>query len=139
MSSTFDESTNIGVGLIGFGIAFSFMGVILALDRGLLALGNILFVCGITLIIGLKQTIRTFSKREHYKGTFAFTLGFVLVIIGWPLIGMVFEAYACLTLSSAFWPSIKAFLSQIPVLGWLFHSSVLSSLLSSIFQRRGSA
>ena len=33
----------IGVGLIGFGIFFSFLGLILFFDRGLLALGNVRF------------------------------------------------------------------------------------------------
>lgn len=31
----------IGIGLIGFGILFSFLAVILFFDRGLLALGNV--------------------------------------------------------------------------------------------------
>jgi hypothetical protein len=37
----FLNNAEVGIGLIGFGIFISFLGVILFLDRGLLALGNV--------------------------------------------------------------------------------------------------
>jgi hypothetical protein len=37
----FEKHAEIGIGLIGFGIFFTFLGIILFFDRGLLALGNV--------------------------------------------------------------------------------------------------
>lgn len=47
------QIAEIGAGLIGFGISFSFLGVVLFFDRGLLALGNVslLFIIYILTII----------------------------------------------------------------------------------------
>jgi len=36
-----EHKTEIGLGLTGFGIFFSFLGVIFFFDKGLLALGNV--------------------------------------------------------------------------------------------------
>lgn len=36
-----DKHAEIGIGLIGFGIFFTFLGIVLFFDRGLLALGNV--------------------------------------------------------------------------------------------------
>jgi hypothetical protein len=38
---TVSQYEEVGIGLVGFGILFSFLGVILFFDRGLLALGNV--------------------------------------------------------------------------------------------------
>jgi hypothetical protein len=39
-----EHETEIGLGLTGFGIFFSFLGVIFFFDKGLLAMGNVSFV-----------------------------------------------------------------------------------------------
>jgi hypothetical protein len=38
---TVSQYEEVGIGLVGFSILFSFLGVILFFDRGLLALGNV--------------------------------------------------------------------------------------------------
>lgn len=92
MSIIYTES-EIGLGLTGFGVLFSFLGIIFFFDRGLLAMGNvstlilsfclllicyiilifltlccqILFLSGVMLTIGLKSTMQFFTKRKNYK------------------------------------------------------------------------
>ncbi|KAF3619716.1 Vesicle transport protein GOT1A [Capsicum annuum] len=92
--------TEIGLGLTGFGVFFSFLGIIFFFDKGLIAMGNILFFSGVALTIGLKSSLQFFSKRSNFKGTIAFGLGFLLVIIGWPILGMILEAYGFVVLFS---------------------------------------
>ncbi|KAF4528979.1 hypothetical protein B566_EDAN017357, partial [Ephemera danica] len=65
----------IGVGLAGFGIAFLFLGVLLLFDKGLLAIGN--------------RTFRFFFQRHKVRGSVAFFGGIIVVLLGWPLIGML--------------------------------------------------
>jgi hypothetical protein len=57
----------IGIGLTGFGVLFTFLGIIFFFDKGLLAMGNILFVAGVMLTIGMKSTISFFLKPRNYK------------------------------------------------------------------------
>ncbi|KAG7018492.1 Vesicle transport protein GOT1, partial [Cucurbita argyrosperma subsp. argyrosperma] len=84
------------------------------------SLNQILFVSGVTLTIGLKSTMQFFMKRQNFKGTISFGLGFFFVIIGWPIFGMILETYGFIVLFSGFWPTLAVFIQKIPILGWLF-------------------
>ncbi|KAK6933483.1 Vesicle transport protein, Got1/SFT2-like [Dillenia turbinata] len=78
VSFEMNDRKKIGIGLTGFGIFFSFLGILFLFDKGLLAMGNILFLSGVTLTIGLKSTIQFFMKPQNYKGTISFGVGFFL-------------------------------------------------------------
>ncbi|KAG7029082.1 Vesicle transport protein GOT1, partial [Cucurbita argyrosperma subsp. argyrosperma] len=133
VSFEMNDRKKIGLGLTGFGIFFSFLGIVFFFDKGLLAMGNILFFSGVTLTIGLKSTMQFFMKRQNFKGTISFGLGFFFVIIGWPIIGMILEAYGFVVLFSGFWPTLAVFLQKIPVLGWLFQQPYVRSVGSYFF------
>ena len=49
-------ATEIGIGLTSFGCLFTLLGVMLFFDRGLLSMGNILFLSGVTTTIGPRRT-----------------------------------------------------------------------------------
>ncbi|KAG5540040.1 hypothetical protein RHGRI_020318 [Rhododendron griersonianum] len=93
-----DDRKKIGLGLTGFGVFFSFLGVLFFFDKGLLAMGNILFLSGVMLTIGLKSSLQFFMKPSNYKGTISFGVGFFFVIVGWPVLGMILEAYGFIVL-----------------------------------------
>ncbi|KAL8546613.1 hypothetical protein ACS0TY_006364 [Phlomoides rotata] len=93
VSFEMNDRKKVGLGLAGFGVFFSFWGIIFFFDKGLLAIGNILFLSGVTLSIGLAPSVQFFMKRSNFKGTVSYGVGFFLVIIGWPIIGMIVETY----------------------------------------------
>ncbi|KAL7203967.1 hypothetical protein ACSBR2_017098 [Camellia fascicularis] len=65
-----------------FGIIFTFVGILLFFDKGFLAMGNILFLSGVTLTIGVKSTLQFFMKCQNFKGSVSFGVGFFFVLIG---------------------------------------------------------
>ncbi|KAI7995759.1 Vesicle transport protein GOT1 [Camellia lanceoleosa] len=124
-----NDRKKIGLGLTAFGILFSFLGIILFFDKGLLAMGNILFLSGVTITIGPKSSMQFFTKRSNFKGTISFGVGFFLVVIGWPVLGMVLEAYGFIVLFSGFWPTLSVFVQKIPIIGWVFQQPFVRSFL----------
>ncbi|KAG0452790.1 hypothetical protein HPP92_025148 [Vanilla planifolia] len=131
-----NDIRKIGIGLTGFGVFFSFLGVILLFDKGLLAMGNILFLSGVMITIGLNSTIQFFSKPKNYKGTASFGFGFFLLLIGWPVLGMIFEAYGFIVLFSGFWPTLAVFLQRLPIVGWIFQQPFVLAFLDRFKSKR---
>merc|ERR1712241_582926 len=122
----------IGVGLAGFGVAFLFLGVLLLFDKGLLAIGNILFISGLACVIGLERTFRFFFQWHKAKGSAAFFGGILVVLLGWPLIGMCVELYGFVVLFSGFFPVAINFLRRIPVLGSILNLPGISSYMDRL-------
>ncbi|KAJ3673030.1 hypothetical protein LUZ60_006404 [Juncus effusus] len=130
VSFEMNDRKKIGLGLTGFGVFFSFLGIIFLFDKGFLAMGNILFISGVMLTIGLKSTMQFFMKPKNYKGTISFGVGFFMVLIGWPVVGMILESYGFIVLFSGFWPTLAVFLQKVPVLGWLMQQPFVTSLVT---------
>lgn len=91
------------------------LGVMLFFDGALLALGNvctalfclvirvevvsqILFVSGLTLIIGPRKTFYFFARKEKLRGTICFIGGILMVFFKWPFFGMIVETFGFLNL-----------------------------------------
>ncbi|XP_055274746.1 vesicle transport protein GOT1A [Moschus berezovskii] len=113
----------IGVGTTGFGIFFILFGVLLYFDSVLLAFGNLLFLTGLSLIIGLRRTFSFFFQRHKLKGTSFFLGGVLIVLLRWPLLGMFLETYGFFSLFRGFFPVAFGFLGSIsntPFLSALF-------------------
>ncbi|TDL26208.1 Got1-domain-containing protein [Rickenella mellea] len=111
------DAQKIGVALTSFGGLFMLLGVVLFFDGGLLALGNILFVSGLTLIIGPQKTFYFFARKQKLRGTVCFLGGILLVFLKWPFVGMLVETFGFLNLFGDFFPVILTFLRQLPVIG----------------------
>ena len=59
---------------------------------------QILFISGLALVIGLERTFRFFFQKHKLKGSSCFLGGVLVVLIGWPLIGMIIEIYGFILL-----------------------------------------
>ncbi|KAF2300145.1 hypothetical protein GH714_009874 [Hevea brasiliensis] len=69
-------------------------------------------------------------------GTMSFGAGFFFVVIGWPILGMILEAYGFIVLFSGFWPTLAVFLQRIPILGWVFQQPFVRSFMDRYRGRR---
>jgi len=86
-------------------------------DRAMLAMGNILFLLGLTLIIGLQKTAVFFARRQKLKGTAAFAGGIILILLRWALVGFLVELYGIFVLFGDFFATIGGFVGNVPVVG----------------------
>ncbi|KAG9316694.1 Got1/Sft2-like family-domain-containing protein [Chiua virens] len=109
--------TEIGVALTTLGTLFMFLGVMLFFDAALLALGNMLFLSGLTLIIGPQKTFYFFARKQKLRGTICFLGGVLLVFFKYPFIGMIVETFGFLNLFGDFFPVVLTFLRQLPFVG----------------------
>ncbi|XP_053562682.1 vesicle transport protein GOT1A [Bombina bombina] len=117
------ELQKLGAGLAGFGVFFLLFGVLLYFDSVLLAFGNLLFLSGLTLIIGIRRTFTFFFQRHKLRGSSFFLGGALLVLLRWPLLGMICEFYGFISLFRGFFPLVFGFLGSlgnIPLLTSLF-------------------
>ena len=78
---------------------------------------QILFIFGLTLIIGLQKTAIFFARRQKWKGTAAFTAGIILILLRWPLVGFLIELYGIFVLFGDFFATIGSFAGNIPIVG----------------------
>ncbi|KAL1301782.1 hypothetical protein AAFC00_005978 [Neodothiora populina] len=111
------DMQKIGVAFCSGGGFFLIGGVILFFDRAMLAMGNILFLLGITLLLGPQRTFLFFARRQKWQGTAAFVAGIILILMRWPLLGFVVEIYGIFVLFGEFFKTIAGFAYNIPVVG----------------------
>ncbi|PVH71966.1 Golgi transport protein-like protein [Cadophora sp. DSE1049] len=103
--------------LCGF---FLLCGVFMFFDRAMLAMGNILFLLGLTIIIGPQKTALFFARRQKLKGTAAFFAGLCLILMRWALVGFLVELYGIFILFGDFLGTIAGFARNIPIVGpWI--------------------
>ncbi|KAJ1999162.1 Golgi Transport [Coemansia thaxteri] len=111
------DTQKVGVGLSAFGFALIGLGVVLFFDAGLIAIGNILFLAGVSMIIGFQKALYFFTRRDKLRGSVAFFAGFFLVLVKWSILGILLEAFGFLNLFGDFFPIAINFLRRLPMIG----------------------
>lgn len=61
-------------------------------------MGNILFLVGITLLLGPQRTFVFFARKNKWRGSLAFWAGVLLILMRWPLIGFGVELFGIFVL-----------------------------------------
>eukprot|EP00927_Polykrikos_kofoidii_P069104 TRINITY_DN64498_c0_g1_i1.p2 TRINITY_DN64498_c0_g1~~TRINITY_DN64498_c0_g1_i1.p2 ORF type:complete len:141 (-),score=37.29 TRINITY_DN64498_c0_g1_i1:237-659(-) len=131
--SLLDDNKKIGIGLCGIGVICVGMGAALLFDRTLLALGNIAFLIGLCLLLGVTKAFRFFFRRDKAKGSTAYFLGIGLIVYGWGFFGFVLEMYGIWKLFAAFFPQVLASLKiGVPGMGIILDMWPLSVLCSYV-------
>lgn len=114
------DSQKIGVAFCSGGGFFLLGGIMMFFDRAMLAMGNILFIIGLTLLLGYQKTFAFFARRQKLKGTAAFVAGITLILCRWAFVGFVVEMYGILVLFGDFLATIAGFVANVPVIGpWI--------------------
>lgn len=70
-----------------------------------------------TIIIGPQKTLLFFARKQKAKGTGAFFLGLVLILMKWTFVGFIIEAYGIVVLFGDFLGTIAGFARGLPVVG----------------------
>jgi hypothetical protein len=76
-----------------------------------ISVSQILFLIGLTLIIGTQKTLAFFAR------TAAFAVGITLILMRWAFFGFLIELYGILVLFGDFFATIAGFAGGIPVVG----------------------
>jgi len=133
------DAQKIGVALTTFGALFMLLGVMLFFDGALLALGNILFVSGLTLIIGPRKTFYFFARKEKLRGSICFIGGILMVFFKWPFFGMIVETFGFLNLFGDFFPVVITFMRQLPFIGTVLSLPGIRTVVDKLTGSRTSA
>lgn len=110
----------IGFALLGGGVVFTLLGITLFFNKTLMRLGNLLIIAGIPMTIGPGRTSGYFLQPKKARATGCLALGIFLVMIGWPIVGIILEIFGILNLFGNMFPLLKVLLKQVPVVGGIF-------------------
>ncbi|GAM28919.1 hypothetical protein SAMD00019534_120950, partial [Acytostelium subglobosum LB1] len=125
-----NEHVEIGVMLSAMGIFFTVFGFLMFLDRGLLAIGNLLFLAGIALGLGFGRTYTFFFQKKKIKGTICFFLGILLVIMGRTIVGLAIEGFGFINLFGDAFPIVIAILRKLPIIGSILNHPAVNRFLN---------
>ena len=67
---------------------------------------SVLFA-GFVLCIGFERTGRFFGQAERVKGSCCFFGGIAVLLLGWPVVGMILEVYGFVALFGGFLPMVR--------------------------------
>lgn len=131
-----NETQKVGVFFTGFGLAFLFLGGLLFFDRGFLSIGNILFLIGLTLVIGVRKTYHFFFQVRKLRGSTLFFAGILLVLWGRTFFGIFLQSFGFINLFGDFFPVALAFARRIPVIGTILNLPGVRQLVDGIVYSR---
>lgn len=113
----------IGLSLLGSGTVITMLGISLFFNKALMRLGNLLFIAGVAITMGITRTMSFFLKPEKMRATICLGIGIFLVFIGSPVFGIVLEVFGLLNLFGNMFPMLMAIARTLPGIGPLLSNS----------------
>ena len=83
-------------------------------------------------MIGVGKSTSFFGQPERLRGSVCFFGGIVVVLLGWPIIGMVIEIYGFIALFGGFFPMAINVLRVMPGIGAILALPGISNICDSI-------
>ena len=124
-----NDLTKIGVVLTSLGVVFTCLGVMLFLDSALLTLGNLLFIVGVSLVMGPQRAKAFFFAKNRLRASACFFIGVLLVLVGWCFIGLLIQGFGTLNLFGNFFPMVIRLLVWLPVIGSVLKLGMVQRVL----------
>ncbi|KAL3790517.1 hypothetical protein HJC23_007666 [Cyclotella cryptica] len=109
----------LGLLFLSSGAAFTALGITLFFNKTLMRLGNLLFVCGVPLMIGPGRTLGYFLQPKKARATGCLVCGIFLVLVGHPVIGILLEIFGLLNLFGNMFPVLLMMAKNLPIVGGL--------------------
>ena len=103
-----------GLIMCAAGAASTMLGVSLFFEKNLIRLGNVLLVAGAPIVVGPARASRYVLNPAKLRGTLCFAAGFLLVLSGHPLLGIVVEVFGFLNLFGNLFPLFTAMFKNLP-------------------------
>ena len=91
------------------------LGILMFFDRAFLMLGNIIFVCGLFIFVGISETFMFFARK--IKGSLALIIGLIFIIIKWKFIGAVCQLYGIYQFFKSYALQFLSYFEWIPFIG----------------------
>ena len=136
VETTMNDNAKIGTALLGLGCLFIVLGVVFFFDRMFLSLGNVMFLGGLLLTMGVSRSQRFFVKKAKdsgFRGVGCFFGGVILVVFfKRPLLGMCLEGFGFVNLFANFFPIALSAMRSMPVLGDLLAMPGVSAIADKL-------
>ena len=84
-------------------------------DRAFLMLVNILFVCGLCVLVGFKETFMFFFRKIN--GSIALLIGLIFIIIKWKFIGVICQLYGLYIFFMIYALQLLSYFEWVPFIG----------------------
>ncbi|CAF1269282.1 unnamed protein product [Didymodactylos carnosus] len=126
------DTQRAGAGLVGFAFFFILLGFTLFFDRALLALGNILLVVGLILLLTIDRAKTFFTQPDRYKASLCFFSGIILLLLRWPIVGVILEIVGFYKLFGGFIPLIINVMKSIPGFGLILSLPYISNVVNRL-------
>ena len=81
--------------------------------------------------LGPSRTLRFFSRKDRIRGIISFFGGVLLVMIRWPIIGMICQLYGLVYLFGQFFPIAAQSMQDTPIIGDILRMPAIANFFAS--------